>query len=402
MIGKAVSQDNMNVAYVAPTYAQARDIAWLMLINMALPVIIKKNEARLELTVRSQFGGESLISLRGWESVESLRGQRFDFLVVDEIASMRNWWDNWQEIVRPTLTDAKGDALFISTPKGYNHFYELFQTEEKDEDYKSFQYTSYDNPFIAREEIDKAKEEYIQRENADKFDQEYMAEFRAMAGMYFHEWDSQIHVVDAYEIPKTFQRFICMDYGQSQPSAVYWVAVDYDGRLIVYRELWGTGYTFETLIDQVRSLTLNTEKIDYMVIDPALFAKSLGMEKSGAEVFMAKGFNVIKGANDRIAGWTYMRQHLRVYDDIQTRKKTAKILFFRNCVNAIRTIPRLVYDERKVEDLDTNQKDENNKNMDDCADAIRYGIMSRYTMKKPKSEIEIYLERIKREKKYLK
>ena len=145
MKGKAVAKPS-RIAYIAPTYQQARDIAWEQLKSELKPIIIKINESRLELTTKTLQGGESLIVLRGWEAIETLRGQKFDFIVVDEIASMRNYWSNWQEVIRPTLTDTKGEALFISTPKGFNHFYELFKKEAEDSDYKSFHFTTYDNP----------------------------------------------------------------------------------------------------------------------------------------------------------------------------------------------------------------------------------------------------------------
>src|SRR5882672_5405043 len=89
--GKALSKPS-KICYIAPTFQQARDIAWEQLRSELRPIIIKVNEARLELRVKTQQGGESLIILRGWEAIDTLRGQHFDLLVVDEIASMRNWW----------------------------------------------------------------------------------------------------------------------------------------------------------------------------------------------------------------------------------------------------------------------------------------------------------------------
>ncbi len=109
--------------------------------------------------------------LRGWEAIETLRGQSVDFIVLDEVAMYRNFWRTWQEVIRPTLTDRKGRAMFISTPKGFNHFYDLYNLQEEDSDFKSFQFTTYDNPHIPVEEIDKAKQELTE----DRFYQEYMA-----------------------------------------------------------------------------------------------------------------------------------------------------------------------------------------------------------------------------------
>src|SRR3990167_4882580 len=120
------------IAYIANNYQQARDIMWEMLKKELKPATVDTNESRLEIKTKTINNDESLIVLRGWESVENLRGQAFDFLVLDEVAQMRNFWVNWQEVLRPTLTDRKGSVLFASTPKGFNHFYELCNLELTD------------------------------------------------------------------------------------------------------------------------------------------------------------------------------------------------------------------------------------------------------------------------------
>ena len=175
MVAKAFAKDNQNIAYFATTIQQARDIAWQELKEICRPITIKCTESpALEIIVKTQHGGKSRITLRGWENVETARGQHFDLLVLDEVASMRNFWINWQEILRPTLTDTKGEGLFIGTPKGFNHFYELFNKENEDTDFKSFHFTSYDNPFLPVDELEKAKQELTE----DRFAQEYLADFR--------------------------------------------------------------------------------------------------------------------------------------------------------------------------------------------------------------------------------
>ena len=179
--GKSLAKPS-RIVYIAPTYQQARDIAWDLLKRELQPITLVTNESRLELRVRTIKGGESLILLRGWESIETLRGQQFDFQVLDEVAMCRGFQQKWEEVLRPTLTDTKGEALFLSTPRGFNHFYDLFNKEKEDTDYKSFRFTSYDNPYLPREEIDKAREELTD----DRFAQEYLADFRKVEGLI---WD---------------------------------------------------------------------------------------------------------------------------------------------------------------------------------------------------------------------
>ena len=116
MKGQA-SISNSQVVYVAPTFQQARDIAWNQL-KKDLIEVATFNEARLEINLLNG----STIFLKGWEAIETLRGQRFDLIVLDEIAMMRNFLGVWQEVIRPTLTDTKGEALFISTSKKLSYF----------------------------------------------------------------------------------------------------------------------------------------------------------------------------------------------------------------------------------------------------------------------------------------
>ncbi len=177
MLAYAMYRPNSKIVYVAPTIKQARDIAWEMLKKITRNALFEApNETRLELKIKCSNSQEtSEIWLRGTENIESLRGIGIHFLVVDEVASMKDWNTIWREVLRPTLIDTKGQALFIGTPKGFNHFYNLFNLSKEDKDYESFRFSSYDNNFIDKEEIDKAKEEAERTQTMDEFNQEYMA-----------------------------------------------------------------------------------------------------------------------------------------------------------------------------------------------------------------------------------
>ena len=95
---KAISSET-RIAYIAPTYGQARDIIWQVLVKEFRNADAKINESRLEIEVNNIKGTTSLIQLKGWESIESLRGQKFHFIVIDEVAMMRNFWIYWQEVI---------------------------------------------------------------------------------------------------------------------------------------------------------------------------------------------------------------------------------------------------------------------------------------------------------------
>ena len=225
-------------------------------------------------------------------------------------------------------------------------------------------------------------------------------------GQYFDCWNPEIHIIPPFQIPESWEKFIALDYGQKQPSAVGFFAIDYDGKLYMYKEIWGTGYTYKTLAEKIRDNVRAEDNISYLVTDPAIYSMH-GEDKTGAqildEVLDSVGIVSIPGNNDRITGWTYFRQHLSPYEKKNPITgevfKTANLVFFNTCVNAIRTIPQLIYSGKssKMEDLDTNQKDENGLNLDDCADMVRYGIMSRYSKPQQKKDrFEEMLQEIKR------
>jgi len=224
---------------VSPTYKQAKMIHWRE-IQKEIPKewIAKKNEVELSVTLNNG----SIIELKGAENPDALRGVKLRGLVVDEIASIRNWDWLWHEVLRPTLTDYEAPAIFISTPKGFNHFYELFKIGQEENDlYKSWQFTTYDNPFIPKEEIDNAKQELSE----DTFAQEYLADFRKYTGLVYKEFDRQIHVIEPFEIPSHWQIYRGFDFGSTNPTAVAWIAVDGDENWFIIDEYYKSGETID-------------------------------------------------------------------------------------------------------------------------------------------------------------
>jgi len=345
--GKALGKER-RICYIAPTYQQARDIAWEQFKSELRPIITSTNEARLEIKTRTQDKGESLIILRGWESVETLRGQKFDFLVIDEVASMRNFWLNWQEVLRPTLTDNKGDALFISTPKGFNHFYDLYNLESKDKDYKSFHFTTYDNPFIPKEEIDKAKEELTE----DRFAQEYLADFRKTEGLVYKEFDRKKHLFDD-EVKNVNEYIAGIDFGFTNPCAVIPIKKDNDNCYWVTGEWYKTKRTEKQIAEYVDSCQFNK-----VYPDPE--------NPSAIEVLNEKGINVVevtKGKDSVMSGINKVRELLK-----QNRLK-----IHRSCQNLINEFETYSYPDKQS---GHNEQENPIKEHDHALDALRYVLMT--------------------------
>jgi len=138
LILNALQSDRGHVFYVAPTQGQARDIMWGVLEELAHPIITNKHVNNMQIKL---ING-STISLKGSDRPDTMRGVSLKFLVLDEYADMKP--SVWEEVLRPALADQKGHALFIGTPKGRNHFYELYKYAElaDDDTYRSWHFTS--------------------------------------------------------------------------------------------------------------------------------------------------------------------------------------------------------------------------------------------------------------------
>lgn len=158
--------------YIAPSYRQAKSIAWTRLKMLLRPALQywKFNEQELYAEDLNTFGR---IELKGSDNEESLLGVGLKGVVFDESALISE--TVWTRIVRPMLADSKGWAIFISTPRGKNWFYDLYEVGRsgEDKDWKSWKYPTSVNAYIAQTEIDQMKKDMPER----LFMQEIMAEF---------------------------------------------------------------------------------------------------------------------------------------------------------------------------------------------------------------------------------
>lgn len=173
---------NQEVWYVAPTYKQAKMIVWRKLKQRLqdLRWIKKANESELSITLKNN----STISLKGADNEDSLRGIGLDYLILDEFADINS--TAFYEVLRPTLADKQGKALFIGTPKGIaNWSYDLYQQELANGTWKSFQFTTIDGGNVKPEEIEAAKKDLDIRQ----FRQEFLATFETYAGRIYYSFD---------------------------------------------------------------------------------------------------------------------------------------------------------------------------------------------------------------------
>ena len=349
MKGVALAKPS-KILYIATTISQARDIMWQQLKSELLPITLKTNESRLELEVMNKDGKSSFIQLKGWEAIETLRGQSFDFIVLDEVASMRNFWVGWNEVLSPTLIDRKGHTMFISTPKGFNHFYDLYNMHEKDKNYESFHFTTYDNPNIPPEEIE--REKLSKPENT--FAQEYLGSFRKSEGLVYKEFRRDVHVYndDSEKQPTNIiKRMAGIDFGFTNPTAIIPGDKGHDNDYWIPFEWYKTQKTDEQIADVVSAYGF-----DEVYPDP----------ESPSAIAELQKRNV------------YCKEVIKNKDSIKNGINRIRALFLQNklhihasCTNLINELETYSYPEGKV-----GRNDEENpvKEHDHALDALRYMI----------------------------
>lgn len=227
--------------YIAPSYRMARQIVWEPLKTRLIDLrwVDRINES--DLTIRLING--SSITLRGADNRDSLRGVGLDFLVMDEFA----WMDpkTWREVLRPTLSDRSGHAMFISTPVGKNNWaYELFQQAQEDPaNWASFQYTSLDGGRISSEEIEQARADLDLR----SFRQEYLASFEDYAGRIYYAFSDENVIRFDQAVPRDIE--VYCDFNVNPISAV--VAVDLGQHRHIIDEVVIYGSNTDELVQEI-------------------------------------------------------------------------------------------------------------------------------------------------------
>lgn len=328
LLKHALQNKSQNCWYIAPTYKAAKEIAWNMLVD-AIPdgYITKKNESSLSINLRNG----STISLKGAEKPDNLRGRALDFCVLDEFADMRP--EAWHEVLRPSLSDRKGSALFIGTPKGRNHFYDLWtRGGDGQESWEAFQYTTIQGGNVDAGEIQAAKNDLDER----TFQQEYEARFVNYSGIIYYSF-SRDKSVKAYNGLED-ELHIGMDFNVDPMSAV--VCVRYGGTLHAIDEIVMYGSNTDEMVDEIRQRYPN--KVITIYPDPAAAQRKTS---AGSRTDL----NILQNAGFRVKVRT---KHPAIRDRINSvnsrllsSQQERRLFVAPNCKNAINSLERQTYKE---------------------------------------------------------
>lgn len=260
-----------------------------------------------------------------------------------------------------------GDTKFIAgtNPGGIGHAWvkrmwldnEFSEFEAEKDEFVFIPAKATDNPYLT--------EQYYRQLQGlpEDWRRAYLeGDWNLFKGQFFTEWKYDVHVHLPFKIPDTFRRFMGIDFGSAAPFAVYWIAVDWDKNYWVYREYYVKGENAENNAKAVLKLMPKDERVEMAVADRAIFAKQ-GYGETVADILRRNGIGQpggkipllepsLGGKDSRVARAQLFHQKLFWDDDT-----IPKIRFFNTCVNAIRTIPSLIHNEHRPEDVNTDGDD---------------------------------------------
>ena len=274
-------------AYIAPTYAQAKDVVWMYLkrYTQGLPGV-EHRESDLIVNLPNS----SRIRLYGADNYDRMRGVYFDGAVLDEPANMDP--RAWPEVIRPALSDREGWATFIGTPKGRNQFWEIHDNAQKDPNWYSLVLKASESGIIPQSELDSARETMSEEQYRQEFECDFEA---AVVGAYYGKLMAQADQdkrIAGVPYEPTAQVWTAWDLGISDATAIWFAqVVGRETRIIDYYEASGVD-----LGHYVREIKSKPYMFGGHIVPHDAQAKELGTGKSRLEVLESLGLRNLQVA----------------------------------------------------------------------------------------------------------
>ena len=351
-----------NIWYVAPTYSMAKNIVWDDLCGKMTELGWAEKINQNELSIRLVNG--SKISLKGADRFDTLRGSGVDFLVMDEFADMKR--EAWETVLRPTLSAQKppGQALFCGTPKGFNHFKDLYDRgQSDDEQWESFQFTTLEGGNVPEEEVERAKADMDKRQ----YEQEYLASWINFTGQIYFAFDRKKHI-EKKEFDPNAPILIGVDFNIDPMSAS--VCQIIDGKLHQFDEISIYGSNTEELCTEIMNRYDRNKVTCYP--DPAGAQRKTSANGKTDITILQQYFKVeAKRKHDAV------RDRVNAVNTLmESADGTIRFSIDPNCMNSIRCLERQIYkDGTSIPDKDGGFDHQN--------DALGYLISHLAPIKKP-------------------
>lgn len=291
------------------------------------------------------------------------QGQEYDIIFIDEATQLTEFqFQTFKGCLRGA-NDFPKRMYLTCNPGGVGHAWvkrlfidRQYVAGERPEDYEFIQAKVTDNPVLMKKDP-----EYINMLRSLPYELREAwlnGSWDIFAGQYFSEWNRDVHVVEPFAIPAWWRRYITMDYGLDMLAA-YLIVVDNHDMAYVVQEVYkgrdlgegAKGLIVSEAAAEVKALAGNGDIAAYLA-PPDLWNARQETGKSVADIFAESGIYLTQTSNDRIDGWMAMHERLHVFEDEQG-VQVAKLRIFPQCINLIRTLPQLRYDDKRINDVAT-------------------------------------------------
>ncbi len=244
IVNTSLDGGGKKILYVAPTAEMARDLMWNELIDfMPEEYIRQKNEQFMSMRLHNKTEIHCLSA----DKPDRLVGKKADLLIVDECALIKNGKDFFEKL-RPVLSDkyVEGRALYISTPRGFNWFYDLYCRELEDSEWKSFQFTTIEGGNVTEKEIEQARKDM----SAKMFAQEYLASFECITNRVYENFDRNDNSCDIDDTWGLADIHIGMDFNVNPMTAA--ISVFENGNLNFFDEIVDRNSNTQQMCDLIK------------------------------------------------------------------------------------------------------------------------------------------------------
>ena len=282
--------------------------------------------------------------------VDQYQGQEYDVIFIDEAT-------HFTEYQFSTLTACLRGAnrfpkrMYLTcNPGGVGHMWvkrlfvdREFKSTEKPENYVFIQAKATDNPALVEndpgylEMLDNLPDGLREAWRDGRWD--------VFAGQYFPEFQRESHVIASRVLPEEWPRYRVIDYGLDM-LACYWAAIDYDGRMWIYRELCRPGLKVSDAAAAMRELTPPDERVRFTIAPPDMWSTQKDSGRTMAEIFCNCGVPLVRASNQRVHGWLVMKEFLKLRED-----GMPGLVVFDTCSRLIRDISAVQHDEKNPSDV---------------------------------------------------
>lgn len=303
-------------------------------------------------------------------------GVEYDVMFIDEASLMTEYQLQMLKSCIRGVNEFPKRTYYTTNPGGPGHAYLkrlfidcIYKEEENPDDYLFIPAKVYDNKALL-----KSTPGYLGtlKSMPDDMREAYLnGNWNIFAGQYFTEWDTSLHIIEPFVMPPSWRHYLSLDYGLDM-LACYWIAVDEYGKAYVYRELYQSGLIVSEAAAKIMQINKEmNENIFAAYAPPDLWNRRNDTGKSAAEIFAESGLYLARATNNRVQGWYNLKEWLHPAIGEQGQR-TCALKIFKNCVNLIRCLPLLQFDEK-----DPNDTKREPHEITHAPDAIRYFVAGR-------------------------